>query len=156
MTREEIQGFTAKISQCNRTELVVISYDIMKVYIRDAKEALAAEDTQLFIWNIKKAKSMLEELMNALDFNYPQVTNNLMSLYLFIQSRFNKCIFKKQDVNLDVVVRIVDKLQAGFAEVAKEDTTGPVMENTSAVYAGITYGKGTLNEMYEEKNGFRV
>ena len=94
--------------------------------------------------------------MNALDFNYPQVTNNLMSLYLFIQSRFNKCIFKKQDVNLDVVVRIVDKLQAGFAEVAKEDTTGPVMENTSAVYAGITYGKGTLNEMYEEKNGFRV
>ena len=156
MTREEIQGFTAKISQCNRTELVVISYDIMKVYIRDAKKALAAEDTGLFIWNIKKAKSMLEELMNALDFNYPQVTNNLMSLYLFIQSRFNKCIFKKQDVNLDVVVRIVDKLQAGFAEVAKEDTTGPVMENTSAVYAGITYGKGTLNEIYEEKNGFRV
>ncbi|MBR6638105.1 MAG: flagellar protein FliS [Lachnospiraceae bacterium] len=156
MTREEIQGFTAKISQCNRTELVVISYDIMKVYIRDAKKALAAEDEKLFIWNIKKAKSMLEELMNALDFNYPQVTNNLMSLYLFIQSRFNKCIFKKQDVNLDVVVRIVDKLQAGFAEVAKEDTTGPVMENTSAVYAGITYGKGTLNEMYEEKNGFRV
>ena len=156
MTREEIQGFTAKISQCNRTELVVISYDIMKVYIRDAKKALAAEDEKLFIWNIKKAKSMLEELMNALDFNYPQVTNNLMSLYLFIQSRFNKCIFKKQDVNLDMVVRIVDKLQAGFAEVAKEDTTGPVMENTSAVYAGITYGKGTLNEMYEEKNGFRV
>ena len=156
MTREEIQGFTAKISQCNRTELVVISYDIMKVYIRDAKKALAAEDEKLFIWNIKKAKSMLEELMNALDFNYPQVTNNLMSLYLFIQSRFNKCIFKKQDVNLDVVVRIVDKLQAGFAEVAKEDTTGPVMENTSAVYAGITYGKGTLNEMYEDKNGFRV
>ena len=156
MTREEIQGFTAKISQCNRTELVVISYDIMKVYIRDAKKALAAEDEKLFIWNIKKAKSMLEELMNALDFNYPQVTNNLMSLYLFIQSRFNKCIFKKQDVNLDVVVRIVDKLQAGFAEVAKEDTTGPVMENTSAVYAGITYGKGTLNELYEEKNGFRV
>ena len=156
MTREEIQGFTAKISQCNRTELVVISYDIMKVYIRDAKKALAAEDEKPFIWNIKKAKSMLEELMNALDFNYPQVTNNLMSLYLFIQSRFNKCIFKKQDVNLDVVVRIVDKLQAGFAEVAKEDTTGPVMENTSAVYAGITYGKGTLNEMYEEKNGFRV
>ena len=156
MTREEIQGFTAKISQCNRTELVVISYDIMKVYIRDAKKALAAEDEKLFIWNIKKAKSMLEELMNALDFNYPQVTNNLMSLYLFIQSRFNKCIFKKQDVNLDVVVRIVDKLQAGFVEVAKEDTTGPVMENTSTVYAGITYGKGTLNEMYEEKNGFRV
>ena len=156
MTREEIQGFTAKISQCNRTELVVISYDIMKVYIRDAKKALAAEDEKLFIWNIKKAKSMLEELMNALDFNYPQVTNNLMSLYLFIQSRFNKCIFKKQDVNLDVVVRIVDKLQAGFAEVAKEDTSGPVMENTATIYAGITYGKGTLNEMYEEKNGFRV
>ena len=59
MTREEIQGFTAKISQCNRTELVVISYDIMKVYIRDAKKALAAEDEKLFIWNIKKAKSVL-------------------------------------------------------------------------------------------------
>lgn len=156
MSREEIQVFTAKISQCNRTELVVISYDIIKAYVRDAKNALSEDDSGLFIWNIKKAKEMLEELMNSLDFNYPQISNSLMSLYLFLQNIFNKCIFKKQDVDLDAAVRIIDNLRTGFEEASKEDKTGPVMENTSAIYAGITYGKGNLNEIYEEKNGFRV
>lgn len=34
-----------------------------------------------------------------------------------------------------------------FEQVAKEDHSGPVMEHSQQLYAGLTYGKGTLNEV---------
>ena len=38
------------------------------------------------------------------------------------------------------------RLHASFVEVAKQDTSGPLMENIQHVYAGITYGKNDLVE----------
>ena len=52
------------------------------------------------------------------------------------------------------------KLKAAFEEVAKQDTSEPLMENTQQVYAGLTYGKGSLNEVLmsrdEYNRGYRV
>jgi len=155
MTKQEIQTFTARISQSNRSELVVISYDIITTYIKHAREALSANPGE-FVRNIKLAKEVLEELKNALDFNYPEIAGSLMSLYLFLEKQLNACIFKKQDINLDTVLSIIDKLRVGFEKVAAEDVSGAVMSNTETIYAGITYGKGTLEEMYEGKTGFRA
>jgi flagellar protein FliS len=51
-------------------------------------------------------------------------------------------------------------LKKGFVEVAKQDTRGPVMENTQQVYAGLTYGRNALNEVLvnanESSRGFRA
>ena len=38
--------------------------------------------------------------------------------------------------------------RAGFDGIKMQDTSGPVMQNVQQVYAGLTYGKGTLNETY--------
>lgn len=38
-------------------------------------------------------------------------------------------------------------MKESFEEIAKQDTSGPVMENSQQVYAGLTYGKGSLNEV---------
>ena len=55
---------------------------------------------------------------------------------------------------------IFEKLLIGYKKVSEEDTSGPVMKNTQQVYAGLTYGRGTLNEMYvngnEARRGFMV
>ncbi|MBQ9766305.1 MAG: flagellar protein FliS [Lachnospiraceae bacterium] len=150
MTREEIKDFTARISQTNRSGLVVISYEMMLTYIRHAKEELA-EAPEVFVWNLKQAKSVLEELMNALDFDYAEIANELMSLYLFIQKQLNSSIFKKEDVNLASVENIINKLKVAFEKVAEEDTTGPVMQNTSKLYVGLTYNKDMQSDITETK-----
>ena len=51
-------------------------------------------------------------------------------------------------------------LLESFEEVARQDESGPVMENTQQIYAGLTYGKDSLNEVFlqgdENSRGFRA
>ncbi len=69
----------------------------------------------------------------------------------------------RADIRKDIseterIIGMLKKLQAAFAEVGKEDDSGPMMENTQQVYAGLTYSKSSLNEdMYSNGNrGFTV
>ena len=54
MTTEEIKSYTMRISQSTRTELVVITYEIIINYIESAKESLAEEDISKFVFNVNK------------------------------------------------------------------------------------------------------
>jgi flagellar protein FliS len=66
-------------------------------------------------------------------------------------------MIRQKDVNLESCERVVRGLMSSFQEVAKQDDSGPVMENTQQVYAGLTYGKGSLNEVaLNTDRGFRV
>ena len=53
---------------------------------------------------------------------------------------------------------MMDNLRTGFEKLHEIDDEGPVMQNAHQVYAGLTYGKGTLNESLEgadySKRGF--
>ena len=46
MQKEKIQEFTRRVSQDNRTSLIVTMYDIMLTYLDEAKAALEAEDRE--------------------------------------------------------------------------------------------------------------
>ena len=48
MTSELKQQFTLKISQANKTRLVVILYEMMLVYIEEARQANEAGDQESF------------------------------------------------------------------------------------------------------------
>ena len=48
MQKEKIQEFTRRVSQDNRTSLIVTMYDIMLTYLDEAKAALEAEDREGF------------------------------------------------------------------------------------------------------------
>jgi flagellar protein FliS len=43
---------------------------------------------------------------------------------------------------------VIEKLRVGFEGIKNQDMSGPVMQNVQQVYAGLTYGKGKLNETY--------
>ena len=60
----------------------------------------------------------------------------------------------------ETVREVMGKLKEAFQEVAKQDYSAPVMKNTQQVYAGLTYGKGSLNEVLltgnDSNRGYRV
>ena len=70
MTKEQIQEYTLKITQGTKTDLVVITYDIIVTYINAGLEEYKKEKIEDFIWNIKKSAEFLSELMHSLDFEY--------------------------------------------------------------------------------------
>lgn len=155
MTREEIQEYSLRITQGNRSDLVVVTYDMIQKYLEDAKREYQAGDKGQFVLQVKKANEVLAELMGALDLKYP-LARNLMSIYQFVQRMLLQAEFRREPTSLEGLEPILSSLREAFAEVAKQDKSEPFTGGKGQVYAGLTYGKSSLNESCEPNPGFRA
>lgn len=157
MKKEMIQEFSMRVTQASRSELIVIMYDIILREMEYAKEAFAEGDLATYEKELTQASRFVNELMGALDYSIG-ISYQLMSLYIFANKEITAAKTQKQPELLAGAAEIFEKLLIGYQKVSEEDTSGPVMKNTQQVYAGLTYGRGTLNEMYvnfdEGKRGY--
>ena len=153
MTQEQIQTYTLRVSQASPCELVVIMYDIILDDIKNAKEAKAAGDEKQYQADLVHAGKFVNELMDSLDFS-EQISFRLMSLYIYVNKMLVKARVSRKWDSLNDVEMVIEKLRAGFDGIKNQDTTGPVMLNVQQVYAGLTYGKGKLNETYLNAQDF--
>ena len=145
MDTDKIKNYTMRISQANRSELVVILFELAVDGIQSAKSALVQGKTEVFDTELKRAQGAVAELRGSLNFQYG-VSANLAALYRYINEQLAKSLARQADVNLDSCLDILEKLEESFRQVAKQDTSDPVMENAQQVYAGLTYGKSSLTE----------
>jgi len=145
MTQELSKAYARRISQANRTELTVIVYDITTQHLNDCMDSFKEGDLEGFRHSIKLAQRFLCELMSTLDLKIPLAVS-LLRLYEFAQRILVRCDVAGTTEDLDVAISILSRLRDSFNKISAQDTEGPVMENAETVYAGLTYGKGTLNE----------
>lgn len=145
MEKEKLQAYSARIAQASRSELVVILYEMTLTELEEAKKAYRQENLNLFDRNLKKAQKYVSELMAVLDYRY-RVSYDLLSMYLYINKRIITAIIKRNPVSLDSAEAVLAKLTDGFIGVSAADKSGPMMRNAQQLYAGLTYGRGKLNE----------
>ena len=151
------QEFTRRLSQCNNGEMIVIMYDIVFAYMDDAKVAYAKNSYEEYKVAVKKSQGAIDTLIGALNFKYP-IAKDLHKLYVYAKNCLAKAIYQNRTDGLEEAEKILKRLYTSFCEAAKTDTSGPLMRNTQQVYAGMTYGRTTLNENYFEDShrGFFV
>lgn len=70
MTKEQIKEYTARVAQANRTELVVIIYELLLDEIQEGNKQYQAGNTDAGEKQIRKAQGYLQELLGSLDFRY--------------------------------------------------------------------------------------
>ena len=145
MKEETMKIFTARISEANRSELVVIMYDIIFASIEEAEELLKKGDESGFHREVSRAQKTLRELMATLDMQY-EISKQLMSLYIYANRFIIDALRLKSAEPLSEALHVLRPLGKSFKEVAKQDSSPPMMEHTQRLYAGLTYGRGTLNE----------
>ena len=160
MKAESVKIFTRRITSANKSEIIVIIYDIIEENLALAKKALAEGDREPYRNEIKQAISFVKELLVSLDMNY-EVSKNLASLYIYVSRCLNFALVSGKKEEIEAAEKVLRKLGDSFREVAKTDESKPVMENTQRVYAGITYGRGldldeTLVAPAMESRGFRA
>lgn len=158
MTKELKQQYTRKITQANKTQLVVILYEMLLVYISEAQEAHESGDRGGFRDGIRKAEGCLRELMASLHFEY-EPAMNLLQLYLYTNRELAKADIRNSVEELQHVKMVIQRLRDAYEKLSEQDTSGPVMANTQTVYAGLTYGKNSLTESLADQGsnrGFRV
>lgn len=151
MKKEMVQVFATRVTQASRSELIVILYEMILEELKEARQAYDKGSLEEFDKGLKKAQKYVNELIVALDYHY-EISYDLLSLYLYINKRIITAIIKRNPVSLDSAESVLNKLLIGFEGVSKEDHSGPVMRNTQQLYAGLTYGKGKLNETYIDPN----
>lgn len=147
MTQDQIQTYTLRVSQASPCELVVIMYDIILDDVKNARAAKTAGNQKQYQDDLTHAGKFVNELMGALDFSQP-ISFRLMSLYIYVNKMIVQARVSGKWDSLNDVELVIEKLRAGFDGIKDQDTTGPVMQNVQQVYAGLTYGKGKLNETY--------
>ncbi len=159
MNDVQIKEYTARISQANKSELVVILYELFLYSVDTAVKAFHDDDKDNAVKYLKKAQGCIGELRSSLDFKY-ELSDNLNEIYRYVNVQLVASIAKLEPVNLDEVRKMMDKLMASFVEVAKKDTSKTVVQNSQQVYAGLTYGKNSLNEVFmngdEASRGFKA
>ena len=62
-------------------------------------------------------------------------------------------LVKLQTDQLLECVDLIGNLKAAYEGIVSQDHSGPVMANVQKLYAGLTYGKGTLNEVSVNESG---
>ncbi|MDK2807296.1 MAG: flagellar secretion chaperone FliS [Clostridiales bacterium] len=159
MEQEKLNAYSARVTQANKTELIVISYEILLDSLDSAKEALEHEKHHEFLKDMKRAQKILHELTGSLNYQFA-LSMELMSLYRFCGRCIVKAIYQKSALELLDIKKVITPLKEAFEALAKEDTSEAVMQNTQAIYAGLTYGKHALNEVFvninEANRGFRA
>lgn len=143
MTSEVKKEFTIRISQANKSGLIVILYEMYLAYLEDAINN--PDDRAVFREGIRKARGCINELMNSLDFTY-ELSYLLLRLYIYVNKEMAAADVRGSSDQLLACRKIIEELLSAYREVSRLDTSAPVMENTQTVYAGLTYGKGKLTE----------
>ena len=143
MTDQRKKEFSLRITQANKTELIVILYEMYLDYLGEAENAV--QDKRAFREAIRKARNCLNELMNSLNFDY-DTAYYLFQLYLYVSREMTSADVCGDAMSLKNCRMVIEELLTAYREVSRQDTSDPVMENTQTVYAGLTYGKGKLTE----------
>ena len=151
------QDFTRRLNECNKSGLIVIMYDIFFAYTKEAKEAHANGEPEAYRSAIRNAQNAIDALRNALNFQY-EISKNLHQLYVYCKNLLAKAMYQNKIDGIEEAEELLKRLYASFCEVAKTDTSGPLMKNTQQVYVGYTYGRTSLNEslMNDDHRGFFV
>lgn len=147
MTQDEIKTFTLRVTEANSCDLIVILYDVILSDTKAARVAKQNKDRQEFAKVLSHATKTLAELIANLNFEIP-LSKNLYTLYSYCSRRLSYAAAGYNIDALDIIDEVINKLRQSFEKISTEDTSGPCMKNTQSVYAGLTYGKGTLNETF--------
>ncbi|NLK98268.1 flagellar export chaperone FliS [Defluviitalea saccharophila] len=153
-----MENRTAQIANATPGQLIIITYEIIIETLEEAQKQLAVKDEKKFKRTIDKAQKLLRELMDSLDLSY-SISLDLMELYLYINKTIIKGYISLKEEPLEEAKKLLNTLLIGWKQaVATEEGKGPVIENAQQIYAGLTYGKGSLNEsvMENTNRGFKA
>jgi flagellar protein FliS len=145
MTQEKKQEFTLKITQANKTQMITILYEIIIDYLDEAIDEFGIGKKEDGEASLLKAQNCLDELIRSVNMQ-TELGKNFRDIYIFSKKEL---IASGASHNLHRIWRVKKNFVAmydAYKEFEKCDTSEPIMDNTQKVYAGLTYGKYSLNE----------
>ena len=104
-----------------------------------------------------KAQEALLQLIGSLNMEQDPAPA-IYRVYLYVGAKMGQTRGSLKPENMDEPLRFMRSLYETYKKDSVNDTSGPVMDNSQKVYAGLTYGRGTLSESMDvsSNRGFFV
>lgn len=144
-----IKDWTLRISQANQEQLLLITYEILVCAVDELKTYLEKKDLANYKKKVRHTQKILNYLMNTLDMSY-EISYDLLSLYLYLHRLLVKASISMDMKVIEDAEKILKIIQKGFIEACELETdnsSDAMMKNSQKVFAGLTYGKGALQEV---------
>ncbi len=145
MTDEKKQEYTLRITQANPSALVVINYEIFFDFVNEATEHMDKGERKEAVASLDKAQQALNQLIDSLNMDQDPAPA-IYRVYLYVSAMIGRTRGSMKSENLKDPVRLMKSLYETYKKDSAGDDSAPVMGNSQKVYAGLTYGKGTLTE----------
>ena len=94
MDNEKIRDYTARISQANRSELVVIIFELFDYSIDEAEKSFSDKNIDEAIKYMRKAQGCVVELRGSLNFQY-EVSYRLERLYKYVNEQISASMARR-------------------------------------------------------------
>lgn len=158
-TKHTVQNWTARIVNASASELMLITYEMLMESLEQAVRYLQSKEEVLFDKEIKRSHKILRELTDTLDMSYA-ISLDLMPIYIYANKQIIHSSIIHEEGPLEEVIQILQILYKGWKDAAADVRGQPkMMGNTQQIYAGLTYGKGTLTESVtnnEKNRGYKA
>ncbi len=151
MDNDAIKTYSYRISQATRSQLVVITYDIITDYLNDA---INKKDGSEYKESLHMAMRGIDQLITGLDMDY-EVSIQLYQLYNYMKRTLISVQVLIDCDRINEIISMLKKLRAAFLEVSRQDTSEPMMKNSEKVYSGLTYSRFGANETAQDTLGNR-
>lgn len=156
MTKEKVNEFTLRISQANRSAIIVILYEMAIQYLDDA--ALDCKsDHAAFRTDCLNAEKVIRDLRSSLDVEN-ELGKTLWNFYMYISGQLQMAVIRNSIEEVTTCRKFLAEMKESFEKVALQDSSKPLMHNTEAVYTGLTYGRKAVFDLLttEVKRGYTV
>ncbi len=158
MDSQMIKDFQNRIAQASQEDLLLINYEMLLTAVKEGSIAIEAGDKDQGQKALAQAGRLLRELSDTLDFRY-DISKELLAIYIYVSKQLIKAAMHMDSSTLKEAENILNSLYRGWQEACRKQGSGkPMVANAQKVYAGLTYGKGTLNESVDidRARGFKA
>ncbi|MBQ9513100.1 MAG: flagellar protein FliS [Lachnospiraceae bacterium] len=145
MTLEKKRAFTRRIAQANKTQIITILYEMAMEYLDAACDAFETDNMADFDIEVNRAQEVINELIRSLHLEY-DLAQQFLQLYLFAKRELIMAITRHSVVPVEYVSHMMRRLHEAYLELEQKDHTPAQMRDTEMVFAGLTYGRDSLNE----------
>ncbi|GEM_PF-847743 len=150
MTKDKKKEFTLRISQANKTELIIILYEMTICYIEDVINASHTSDSVASVIDnielqnaVRRAVGCIEEMQNNLHYEY-DLAKTLKQIYLYMKKELRTVAITGDASNLDIVKKELISLKDAYESIKSTDTSEAIMSHTQSVVTGMTYGRNSV------------
>lgn len=131
----------SNVVNASRGELLCMTYELLLEEIEKASKIEEMEERKV---HIDKAIKVLQMLAEDLNFEV-ELSKELFRIYVYVQGLL---VNGRHTEKLEEAYKLIHKIYEAYKKIAdEEESKAPSMENAEKIYAGLTYGKTSVNEI---------